>query len=595
MSVSLCVLRFEIADSYEIPSSLKYIDDSASMELATEKDSGNFTSSDQDLRHGTQAGQGAKAEGTPSKDVMKKHRGKREVHEIVIETHSVVSKSGCSESPVQSKESSPCLSEGGVDKKQPRMSSGQISFFSGNPFVEMTKGILHLFKENTMTSLTDDVPRSEMLCILAVPASMTSHDLLQFTAPCRDNIGHIRIIRDSTPNQYMVLIKFRNQPAADEFYRTYNGTQFNTIEPEICHLVYISRVETAKEFDAGSFPLEGHTELPTCPVCLERMDESVDGILTILCNHSFHSSCLDKWDYMSCPVCRYCLTPEVVAENHCSECHVQESLWICLICGHVGCGRYVEGHAYNHFVETQHTYAMQLGNNRVWDYAGDNYVHRLIQNKADGKLVEFNERPAVEQDEKLDSMQLEYTYLLTSQLESQRLYFEGKITRIERESLTQIEELKDRMKKMAEDSLDLKHQLDIISRDKLSQDKRVHQLQSKVQKANKELTEERQINECLRDNQQQWHSRVEELEAQLKKTVSEREKEVEDLKEQLRDVMFFIEARQTLQNAPDVSQDEIREGQIVVGQQQHRTASGSGQATMGSHQTPRSARFKKHR
>lgn len=95
----------------------------------------------------------------------------------------------------------------------------------------------------------------------------------------------------------------------------------------------------------------------------------------------------------------------------------------------------------SHFVETQHTYAMQLGNNRVWDYAGDNYVHRLIQNKADGKLVEFNERPAVslkfhlffkpskqlgsnlqrgclncifvycglqvEQDEKLDSMQLE--------------------------------------------------------------------------------------------------------------------------------------------------------------------------------------------
>ena len=23
----------------------------------------------------------------------------------------------------------------------------------------------------------------------------------------------------------------------------------------------------------------------------------------------------------------------------------------------------------------------------VWDYVGDNYVHRLIQNKADGKIV----------------------------------------------------------------------------------------------------------------------------------------------------------------------------------------------------------------
>lgn len=38
-----------------------------------------------------------------------------------------------------------------------------------------------------------------------------------------------------------------------------------------------------------------HTELPTCAVCLERMDESVDGILTILCNHSFHGNCLIKW------------------------------------------------------------------------------------------------------------------------------------------------------------------------------------------------------------------------------------------------------------------------------------------------------------
>jgi hypothetical protein len=31
---------------------------------------------------------------------------------------------------------------------------------------------------------------------------------------------------------------------------------------------------------------------------------------------------------------------------------------------------------------------MQLGNNRVWDYVGDNFVHRLLQNKGDGKLVE---------------------------------------------------------------------------------------------------------------------------------------------------------------------------------------------------------------
>lgn len=41
-----------------------------------------------------------------------------------------------------------------------------------------------------------------------------------------------------------------------------------------------------------------------------------------------------------------------------------------MICGHIGCGRYVSRHAYKHFEETQHTYAMQLTNHRVWDYAG---------------------------------------------------------------------------------------------------------------------------------------------------------------------------------------------------------------------------------
>lgn len=32
---------------------------------------------------------------------------------------------------------------------------------------------------------------------------------------------------------------------------------------------------------------------------------------------------------------------------------------------------------------------MDLKRQHVWDYVGDNYVHRLIQNKSDGKLVEL--------------------------------------------------------------------------------------------------------------------------------------------------------------------------------------------------------------
>lgn len=162
------------------------------------------------------------------------------------------------------------------------------------------------------------------------------------------------------------------------------------------------------------------------------MDESVDGVLTILCNHAFHASCLMKWGDSTCPVCRHVQTPELVEDSVCMECEGTDSLWICLICGHVGCGRYQGGHAAAHYRATNHTFAMQLGTSSVWDYAGDNFVHRLFQNKSDGKLV-ASQTEKDEREEKIDSMQMEFTYLLTSQLDTQRKYYEERMERLEQE------------------------------------------------------------------------------------------------------------------------------------------------------------------
>ena len=80
----------------------------------------------------------------------------------------------------------------------------------------------------------------------------------------------------------------------------------------------------------------------------------------------------------------------------------------------------------------------------MWDYAGDGYVHRLIQNKADGKLVELPSAAASLPDaratdppgggptaadalsaEKIEAIGIEYSYLLTSQLDSQRTFYEA--------------------------------------------------------------------------------------------------------------------------------------------------------------------------
>lgn len=69
-----------------------------------------------------------------------------------------------------------------------------------------------------MTSLTEDVRRSAMVCILTVPATMTSHDLMKLLAPFNEVMEHMKIIRDSTPNQYMVLIKFCTQVRSQQNY-----------------------------------------------------------------------------------------------------------------------------------------------------------------------------------------------------------------------------------------------------------------------------------------------------------------------------------------------------------------------------------------
>jgi Zn-finger in ubiquitin-hydrolases and other protein len=106
-----------------------------------------------------------------------------------------------------------------------------------------------------------------------------------------------------------------------------------------------------------------------------------------VCNHRFHNECLQKWGDSSCPVCRYS-----VNNHHTSSCQVcaaTADLWMCLLCGHVGCGRYQAAHARDHYTATDHCYSLEVNTGRVWDYVGDGYVHRLIQSQLDGKLVEL--------------------------------------------------------------------------------------------------------------------------------------------------------------------------------------------------------------
>lgn len=307
-----------------------------------------------------------------------------------------------------------------------------------------------------------------------------------------------------------------------------------------------------------------------------------------------------------CPVCRYSqnllsshpttsasartipfANPTSHSQSSCSSCPSTTNLWICLICGNVGCGRYGQAHAQAHYQATTHLYALELETQRVWDYAGDGYVHRLIQNKSDGKLVELpsaassinttaregglgpSQADALTA-EKIEAIGIEYSYLLTSQLDSQRAFYDEQTTEMQ----TQVEELKSLMEKLSdefrreqirnkEEEARIRKEEEVklvkLAKDKAKSDQRAERLAELARRLEKDLREERAVSEGLMKNLTKLREKAE---------LADKEKEdfslkVRELEDQVRDVMFFLEAKTKIEQGEGV-ESEAAGGSIAI-------------------------------
>jgi len=204
-------------------------------------------------------------------------------------------------------------------------------------------------------------------------------------------------------------------------------------------------------------------------------------LLTTVCNHTFHLGCLEQCTG-PCPVCRYDHSGLNETLSQCHVCGTTERNYVCLICGVVSCGiphtaeavppvaaaaassssstttsatpRF-SSHAGKHYHDTLHAYALDTETQHVYDFCGQGYVHRLVQNKEDGKLVEINAPTSVARGRtpgerswtpglsdsqegevvhrKLEGAAEQYNNLLKSQLEKQRAFFEKRLNEMKRE------------------------------------------------------------------------------------------------------------------------------------------------------------------
>lgn len=140
-------------------------------------------------------------------------------------------------------------------------------------------------------------PATNTVCVLAVPGDMGIGDFCQFLSAYMPHITSMRMVRreNVAKSTCMSAIEFQDAKHAHSFVHDFNGVPFCALEPEIiCRVVFLSAIEMHNPEIESAAPSAdavtgtgaavkappGHIELPTCPVCLERLDTHVSGVVT---------------------------------------------------------------------------------------------------------------------------------------------------------------------------------------------------------------------------------------------------------------------------------------------------------------------------
>jgi BRCA1-associated protein len=391
-----------------------------------------------------------------------------------------------------------------------------------------------------------------------------------------------------------------------EILQTTNGDCILEEPNAILKVLIISNVNISSS--PMNLASDASLEVPLCPVCLHRISPSRLGLPKPLNIHLCSKFCppgipaaaiasspdvpqhgcpkqrfLSPWPQPSnCIACRVIHDYQTAGMSspavYCNQpkCALHKTLWVCLICGFCGCGRYSNKHAEAHFLESGHNYSLELATLRIWDYANGEFVHRgdLLECPAGrqqrARALQIQQQVAMaaaapwEQqqpyywndhgDEKSPKKAImigeEYEALLQSALEDQAQHYQGEISRlraaltaeqVDMDSLTK-EEFED-IEALKSEINELRAELDIVGRDLLD---------AQAQEAGHRADSQRLLRE-----QQVAHDLLRTIQEESNREQEQGKRQVEELDQQIVDLTANLRMRHQFSQDQELTNAQI--------------------------------------
>jgi Zn-finger in ubiquitin-hydrolases and other protein len=353
---------------------------------------------------------------------------------------------------------------------------------------------------------------------------------------------------------------------------------------------------------------------PTCPVCLHRIDPlrlrlpKPQATCSRFCNPpNVPSSRGSSWS-IACPRqrlllpwplpnhCDVCSDIQVYWKRGgaskdyfvCADCGLKETLWVCLTCCFIGCGRYSNKHSIQHNMNSGHPFCLELSTLRIWSYKDGEFAHRIDLLDCPSSLPllqpllpddqanlnttsvslddsrdyhdDYEHRIAAGFSSAVDQLKSpkkaamigeEYEALLYSALEDQAQHYKGEISRLQaRLAGEQIDKTT-----MTEDE---QRELDRLHHEISAMRRKVDMEAKKLLEARSVEARERETSQRLLKEQQVSKEILLRIRAEIAAEAQQGQMEIEDLEQQIAD----LTANQRMMQEFSTS-DDLRNSQII--------------------------------